>query len=184
MQLSPLVLGEIENNTKGGGIGIFGVRNYEAGDPVRFIHWKQSAKGQGLKTKEFEDEISRSFLIMIDLRCPAEPPAEMLGEFEKTVSLAASLARHLLRGGGAVGLWTSAGNISVGTGPRHLNRILRTLACVQPQKPDSVPVVPLRAMGRMTHLWLQFQPAATLPGFAGSGGTDFHVIDVRKLKIK
>lgn len=184
MRFSPRLLGEIESNKKGAGIGIFGVRNYEAGDPVRFIHWKQSAKGQGLKTKEFEEEISRSFLLMLDLRCPADPPGEMLLEFEKAVSLTASLARHLIRGGSAVGLWTSAGNIGVNTGQHHLNRILRTLACVQPQNPDSIPVAPPRASGRMLRLWIQFQPAASLPGFAGGGGLDFHAIDVRKLKIE
>lgn len=184
LQFSPRVLGEIENNKKGTGVGIFGVRNYEAGDPVRFIHWKLSAKGQGLKTKEFEEEISQSFLLMLDLRCPADPPKEMLQEFEKAVSLTASLARHLILGGSAVGLWTSAGNIAVNTGQHHLNRILRTLACVQPQKPDSASVAPPRAIGRTMHLWIQFQPAASLPGFAGGGGTDFHVIDVRKLKSK
>lgn len=182
MQFSPRVLGEIENNKRGMGIGIFGVRNYEAGDPVRFIHWKQSAKGQGLKTKEFEEEVSHSFLLMLDLRCPADPPKEMLQEFEKAVSLTASLARHLIVNNAAVGLWTSAGNIAANSGQNHLNRIMRTLACVQPQKPDAVPVAPPRVIGRMMHLWIQFQPAASLPGFGN--GPDFHVIDVRKLKSK
>ncbi|MCE5231529.1 DUF58 domain-containing protein [bacterium] len=181
MQLSPRVLGEIDNNRKGVGIGIFGVRNYEAGDPVRFIHWKQSAKGQGLKTKEFEEEVAQSFLLMLDLRCPANPPRETLEQFENAVSLAASLARHLIRDNAAVGLWTSAGNIGIGSGTHHLNRIMRTLACVQPQPPDAVAATPPRGLGRMTHLGFQFQSAAPFPGL---GGADFHVIDVRKLKTK
>ncbi|MEN6625771.1 MAG: DUF58 domain-containing protein [Candidatus Sumerlaeia bacterium] len=183
MDLSPRVLGEIENNRRGSGVGIFGVRDYEAGDPVRIIHWKQSAKGQGIKIKEFEEEISQSFMLMLDLRCPLDPPQALCLEFEKAVSLAASLARQLIRNGAAVGLWTSAGNIGINNGPYHLNRILRTLACVQPQPPDAVPVAPQHGLGRLMHLWIQFQPAASLPGYGGRGGPDFHVIDVRRLKI-
>ena len=45
-----------ESERKGTGTSLFGVRNYQSGDPARLIHWKQSAKGQGMKLKEFEEE--------------------------------------------------------------------------------------------------------------------------------
>ena len=37
----------------------YGIKNYERGDPIRQIHWKAFAKGQGLYSKEYAGAISR-----------------------------------------------------------------------------------------------------------------------------
>ncbi len=184
MRLAPRLLGELENDRRGQGTGIFGVRNYETGDPVRFIHWKQSARGQGLKTKEFEEEVSRRFMLMLDLRCPAEPAESLLLDFEKAVSLTASLARHLLRETTAVGLWTSAGTIPEGQGAAHLRRLLRTLARVQPQPQGGAAGPWPRGPGSTRKLWVEYYARPALPPFVERASPDTHILDARQVDLE
>ncbi len=177
------LLGEHENNRKGHGSGIFGIRNYDAGDSSRIIHWKHSAKGQGLKVKEFEHEDSRSFRIMLDLRCLQEgkTSAKLLDDFEAAVSVAASLARLMLTQNIIVGMWTSIGNIPMGAGQPQQQRILRALAQVQPQPLDGTPVYPARTIQSMD-IWIEYfsagDAAAGTRRFSSPGSFS---IDARKV---
>jgi len=43
-----------------------GVRGYMPGDSFRAIHWKSSARGQGLMIKEFDEELSGKVAIILD----------------------------------------------------------------------------------------------------------------------
>ena len=45
-----------------------GVRNYQSGDRVTWIHWKSFARTQTLMTKEFEDRRSQEMLVIMDGR--------------------------------------------------------------------------------------------------------------------
>ena len=45
-----------------------GVRDYQAGDRVTWIHWKSFARTQNLMTKEFEDRQSEDILVLLDGR--------------------------------------------------------------------------------------------------------------------
>jgi len=47
---------------------IFGTRNYNAGDELKLIHWKNSAKIDDIVVKEFEDKKDISNLILLDLK--------------------------------------------------------------------------------------------------------------------
>ena len=120
---------------------------------------------------------------MLDLRCPADPPAAMLADFEKAVSVAASLARHLLLGNTALGLWTSAGNIPVDVGQGHLHRIMRALATVQPQRPDEPPAPAPRDLNLVTQVWIHYQGGTGGRTHGPRPGRSSHVIDVRRLHI-
>ena len=48
------------------GINFAGLRAFEAGDPLRQIHWKSSSRGQGLMVKTFEEELSGQFTFITD----------------------------------------------------------------------------------------------------------------------
>ena len=48
-----------------------GVRDYQSGDRVSWIHWKSFARTQTLMTKEFEDRRSQDLLVILDGR-PSE----------------------------------------------------------------------------------------------------------------
>jgi uncharacterized protein (DUF58 family) len=43
-----------------------GVREFTPDDPLKFIHWKSSAKGRGLMVKEFNEELSGRITIILD----------------------------------------------------------------------------------------------------------------------
>ena len=63
-----------------------GVRNYQSGDRVTWIHWKSFARTQTLMTKEFEDRRSQELFIIMDGR-----ETEM---FEELVELTASILKE------------------------------------------------------------------------------------------
>lgn len=63
-----------------------GVRNYQPGDRVTWIHWKSFARTQTLMTKEFEDRRSQELFIIMDGR-----EAKM---FEELVELTASILKE------------------------------------------------------------------------------------------
>lgn len=59
-----------------------GVRDYQSGDRVSWIHWKSFARTQTLMTKEFEDRRTQDLLLVFDGR-----PSEV---FEEQIEFAAS----------------------------------------------------------------------------------------------
>ncbi len=60
-----------------------GIRDYQPGDRVSWIHWKSFARTQTMRTKEFEDRQSQD-LFLLDDRSPSPV-------FEKQVELIASI---------------------------------------------------------------------------------------------
>ncbi len=62
-----------------------GVRGYQPGDRVTWIHWKSFARTQTLMTKEFEDKRSQELLLLMDGR--------MSATFEDQVELTASILK-------------------------------------------------------------------------------------------
>ena len=66
-----------------------GVRSYQPGDRVSWIHWKSFARTQTLKTKEFEDRQSQDLFVLMD-RTPS-----IL--FEDVVDLTASIMQAIVR---------------------------------------------------------------------------------------
>lgn len=183
----PQFFGEVETERKGRGSTLFDVRDYQPGDPARLIHWRLSAKGQGIKAKEFEQEESRAYRLMLDLRGPAQPGPALAADFEKAVSVAATLARLMLQQGARVALWTTLGNVPHGTGMRHLQRILRALAQVEPQPPETRPTLPEAAEKQTVEVWIDFLPTAGPEAFkpepAVRRSANHRVIDVRKLEM-
>lgn len=63
-----------------------GVRDYQSGDRVTWIHWKSFARTQNLMTKEFEDRQSEDIIVLLDGR-----ESEL---FEEKVELAASIVEE------------------------------------------------------------------------------------------
>lgn len=187
MAYCPQFFGELEAERKGRGSTIFGIRDYQHGDSARLIHWKLSAKGHGIKAKEFEQEESRSYRLMLDLRCPENPSPAILADFEKAVSVAATLARMMLQQGARVALWTTLGNVPHSTGMRHLQRIMRALAQVEPLTPTARPVTPEAAEKETVEVWLEYLPASGPEAFkpepAIRRGRNHRSIDVRKIEI-
>ena len=59
------------------GTDFAGIRPAQPGDPLKSIHWRSSAKGLGLMTKTFEEELSGRIAILLDAgTAPAKETAD------------------------------------------------------------------------------------------------------------
>jgi uncharacterized protein (DUF58 family) len=94
-------------------IYILGTRDYQHGQPAKYIHWKASARHHRLQEKIFEPTEQEKILIVVDVDQFARNKAEE--EFEHTLEIIASLAVRLDKKGYAVGLVTNG--VVVGEGP-------------------------------------------------------------------
>jgi uncharacterized protein (DUF58 family) len=117
-----------------------GARRYQAGDPVRQIEWRASARSRDLMVRVFEPTIDLALAIFLNFRVPGlgqriyDPP-----ELEFAISLAASLARWALDHEIAVGMFGDGARgpvrsiqMPISRDPDHLRHILETLAIATP----------------------------------------------------
>lgn len=68
---------------------VSGIREYQPGDRMTWIHWKTFAKTQNMQTKEFEDQQSQEICLVLD----GSPSAL----FEEQVELCASILTAVVR---------------------------------------------------------------------------------------
>ncbi|MGA0200705.1 MAG: DUF58 domain-containing protein [Prochlorotrichaceae cyanobacterium] len=144
------------------------LRPYRWGDPMRFIHWRTSARYGELRVRELEVfQGGQSLLIALDSHWAwsdrvwgqeASPEQEsyVVEAFEQAVIAAASLyfyAQHLNI---PVQLWTAEQGVILGKYP-----VLEALAAAQPGEPQNYDLPLEEAV-----LWLSQNPASTqaLPG--------------------
>lgn len=118
-----------------GTTGISRVREYRVGDDPRLIHWKHSARRAKLLVREPEPEGARVLVLVFSNRLPPDPLPVHRDWFEDAVRLTASLADRALHEGRDVLLATWDGVTRPGRGAGHLERLLRTLATIQPSSP-------------------------------------------------
>lgn len=138
-----------------------GVRSYQPGDRVSWIHWKSFARTQTLKTKEFEDRQSQDLFILID--------RTLSPMFEDVVDLSASIIQAIVRH------QASSAFLSIGQNrffvqnvenEEQLHRVLYHLTKVQPdldkpidqvisQEPTLVQATSLLYItSELTHEWV------------------------------
>lgn len=112
-----------------------GLRQYTREVPFKNIHWKASARNQELQVKTFEPTTTLEVFLFLETE-----GFDTEEEFEFGLSLAASLAKHMLDERRPVGCFTNAasarpgrGTVSIGSGcgPEHLMLILEALAVVK-----------------------------------------------------
>ena len=132
------------------------VRDYVHGDPMKRIHWPSSAHRGQLMVKEFEQDPQADIWIFLDAYGPVHvhmPESEITYQddnmwlrrpkiplprdtFEYAVSVASSLARFFIMDRRTVGMACAAGKFTVVSGERgerQINKILETLAFLQPE---------------------------------------------------
>jgi uncharacterized protein (DUF58 family) len=85
-----------------------GVRPYQTGDPLRWIHWPISAHHQQLHLRIFDSTPTSDWWIFLDLEQQVQIGEGWNSTEEHGVILAASLADRGLRAGRAVGLAVTA----------------------------------------------------------------------------
>jgi len=121
-----------ERYRRGGGIGLYNLRPYRAGDDPRKVHWKTSARLGELILKEAQEEDRPRIRLTVE-----DPPAATpVDAIEADLSYVASLAAHAIRQGSLVELVVGVRGTGFGTGEPHLDRMLACLALY------TVPAVP------------------------------------------
>ncbi len=124
--------GPVPARQGGSGVDFFGVREYQVGDPRRWINWRASARHpRSLFTNEFEQERIADVGLILDARQRHEIRLADDSLFEYAVRATASLAEAFLNDGNRVGLlvygrfldWTFPGY-----GKVQRERILQALA--------------------------------------------------------
>ncbi len=124
--------GPVPARAGGSGIDFFGVREYQVGDPRRWINWRVSARHpRTLFTNEFEQERIADVGLILDARSRSDVRTETDSLFEHSIRATASLAQAFLSDGNRVGLliygqfldWTFPGY-----GKVQRERILQALA--------------------------------------------------------
>lgn len=98
--------GPIPSRQAGSGVEFYGLREYQAGDPRRWINWRASVRhDQQLFINQFEQERIADVGVILDARQQSNvllPSGESL--FEYSVQAAGSLSEALLNDGNRVGL--------------------------------------------------------------------------------
>lgn len=128
--LLPFLPGRLEGPHVGQGESLFCIRKYQEGESARLVDWKATAKTGVLMAREFAREEENKFCLILDtlIHAPARPAYKE--EFEKAVSLAASLAAHFSDEGTELEFLTPHEHVPRGIGTDHLYRIMRSLAVV------------------------------------------------------
>jgi uncharacterized protein (DUF58 family) len=77
----------------------YGIRPWRAGDSLRWIHWRSSARTGKLLVRQFEQPRNRDLAILLDLWQPVEPTARQRENVELAVSFVATAVADLCRKG-------------------------------------------------------------------------------------
>ena len=109
-------------------IYILGTRDYQPGQPAKYIHWKASARHHRLQEKVFEPTEQEKILLIVDVDQFARNKADE--EFERTLEIVASLAVRLDKKGYAIGLVTNGGMVGEGPTSVPITRNLKQLPAI------------------------------------------------------
>ncbi|AQQ52418.1 DUF58 domain-containing protein [Planococcus lenghuensis] len=104
-----------------------GLREYQPGDKMTWIHWKSFARTQTLQTKEFEERQSQELFLLAD-RSPSP-------SYETQVELAASILRAVVRSGASAAYLAAGKNrthFSAINGEGQFQQLMHHLMKVQP----------------------------------------------------
>jgi uncharacterized protein (DUF58 family) len=120
--------GQLEGLHLGQGESLYAIRKYQGGESVRLVDWKATAKTGELMARQYAREEETKFCLILDTFIALPPGLNYLDQFEKAVSLAASLTAHFVKEGAELEFLTPAEYIPRDLGTAQLYRILRSLA--------------------------------------------------------
>ncbi len=124
--------GPVPARVGGPGVDFFGVREYQPGDPLRWINWRISARHtRALFTNEFEQERVADVGLILDARQRNDLRSRGESLFEHSLQATAALAGAFLGDGNRVGLLVYGRGLEwtfPGYGKVQREQILRALA--------------------------------------------------------
>ncbi len=112
---------------------ILGTRDYQHGQPAKYIHWKATARHHRLQEKIFEPSRQEKILLLVEVEGFSRKEARE--DFESALEVVGSLAVRFERRGYAVGLVTNGVMVGeyprilpVSRNPRQVGAVLEALA--------------------------------------------------------
>jgi uncharacterized protein (DUF58 family) len=90
-------LAERQTARVGVGTQVVGAREYRAGDSLRQVHWRSTARTGKLVVKEFAEEDQPSLSVVLDLETSSNVGQGKYSTFETAIRLAASLGYYATR---------------------------------------------------------------------------------------
>lgn len=114
----------------------FGVREYKEGDPIKKIHWISTARKNQLIVKQFQRQTFFRATIVFNLEKDKDfgEGKERISEY--IIRIAASVAKYLIERDISLEIIANTletVHIPFNKGPKHLEDILKFLACAQAQ---------------------------------------------------
>jgi uncharacterized protein (DUF58 family) len=125
---------------RGAGSEMYGIREYQPGDPLRRVHWRSSARMGRLAVVEFEHDVSVDLTLVLDARRGSAVGAGADTTLETAAALTASLARMVLDRGNRCRLvipGVPAPRLSDSRGVDALYGILEALARVEAEQTET-----------------------------------------------
>lgn len=117
---------------------LFDMRAYQAGDDVRSIHWKLSAKTSSLLVRSFCDTVRYDTLVLVDAAVKRDGGELAAETAAACIAFGSSVSHHLIRQGMLHGLaFTSDSGITdeLAADPKQLRQELESWMCMQlPEK--------------------------------------------------
>lgn len=147
----------------GQGAAFHHFRVYQRGDDCRLIHWKLSARQGRWIIKEREREEGNGILLVLNNSASAREAAGWEARFERGVEVAASLASEMIKAGMKVSIQTADREIGLGEGPAHLDRILKLLALIEPNRSLLPPSVSPQGRGVVWIRWKEGGEGVEIP---------------------
>jgi uncharacterized protein (DUF58 family) len=123
-----MAVGHVETRRVGNAGDTVGVREYRRGDPMRWIHWPQTARHDRFMVREFQASGVPRVRIILDCEADVHVGAGAHSSFEWAVRIAASLACRWLDDGAEVELLAGALRLPPAAGRVHQRRVLDALA--------------------------------------------------------
>jgi uncharacterized protein (DUF58 family) len=131
-QRTHVYAGQIPARQGGAGVEFYGVREYQPGDPTRWINARATARNpQNLFVNQFEQERVADVAIILDARRQSDVGTRDGALFEYAIQAAGALADTFLHRGNRVGLLMYGRSLDwtlPGYGKVQRERILRALA--------------------------------------------------------
>jgi uncharacterized protein (DUF58 family) len=110
------------------------LRGYQAGDDIRRIHWKSTARTGTLMVREHVDTSLPSTVVVLDTR----PDRYLADDFEEAVDVAVSIVAAAERRGFPIRLVTCSGTSIVSRAGQRAQHIVDELTMVQPDPAASL----------------------------------------------
>ncbi|HTL12570.1 MAG TPA: DUF58 domain-containing protein [Bdellovibrionota bacterium] len=159
--VSDVMSGQYRSQFKGHGVQFSEHRVYNAGDDIRHIDWKVSARSRDLLVKKYEEERELTVFLVVDISGSKEFGSKNHLKSEVAAEIGGMLAYAAVQTGDKVGALLFAGEVEKIVPPKkgrqHVLRIVRELLGAQGETGGTDLAAALDAAGRiMKHAGIVF----------------------------